>query len=101
MYRPVRPLPRCPSPTVRIDRISVGDIVKASIKGRGVYGEVREVTDGVVHFEPLTRAAGWRHASAHEIVGHWRKTRRELPRAAEEPETSSPREQLSLPGFHG
>jgi hypothetical protein len=89
-------------PLVRIDRIAVGDIVKASIKGRGVYGEVREVTDGVVHFEPLTRAAGWRHASAHEIVGHWRKTRRELPHAADEPGTSSPaREQLSLPGFHG
>lgn len=86
---------------MRIDRISAGDIVKASIKGRGVYGEVREVSAGVVHFEPLTRAAGWRHASAHEIVGHWRKTRRETPRPVEESAPPPPREQLSLPGFHG
>ena len=81
---------------MRIDRIAAGDIVKASIKGRSVYGEVREVTDGVVHFEPLTRAAGWRHASAHEIVAHWRKTRRET---AGDEAAPAPREQLALPGF--
>ena len=49
---------------MRVDRISAGDIVKASIKGRTVYGEVREVAGGVVHFLPLTHAAGWRHATA-------------------------------------
>ena len=83
---------------MRIDRIAAGDIVKASIKGRVVYGEVREVTDGVVHFEPLTRAAGWRHASAREITGHWRKARRD----AAGPGDSAPpaREQRSLPGFN-
>ncbi len=83
---------------MRIDRIAAGDIVKASIKGRSVYGEVREVSDGVVHFEPLTPAAGWRHASPHEIVAHWRKTRRESSEPGQAP---AAREQLSLPGFHG
>jgi hypothetical protein len=39
---------------VRIDRIAVGDIVKASIKPRVVYGEVRQIIDGVVHFRPLS-----------------------------------------------
>jgi hypothetical protein len=43
---------------MRLDRIAVGDIVKTSIKGRTVYGEVREVADGVVHFQPLSPAAG-------------------------------------------
>ena len=85
---------------MRVDRISAGDIVKASIKGRTVYGEVREVAGGVVHFLPLTHAAGWRHASAHEVVGHWRKTGRALPRDEPEPAVA-PREQLSLPGIHG
>jgi hypothetical protein len=85
---------------VRVDRISAGDIVKASIKGRTVYGEVREVAGGVVHFLPLTHAAGWRHASAHEIVGHWRKTRR--PHGSDDSKSAAaPREQLSLPGIHG
>jgi hypothetical protein len=85
---------------VRVDRIAAGDIVKASIKGRTVYGEVREVAGGVVHFLPLTHAAGWRHASAHEIVGHWRKTGRAHVREDSEPVAAS-REQLSLPGIHG
>ena len=85
---------------MRVDRISAGDIVKASIKGRTVYGEVREVAGGVVHFLPLTHAAGWRHASAHEIVGHWRKTGRAHAGDDSEP-AAAPREQLSLPGIHG
>ena len=81
-----------------LDRVAAGDIVKASIKGRVVYGEVREVTDGVVHFEPLTRAAGWRHASAREITGHWRKVRRDGTAPGE---SAAPAlEQRSLPGFH-
>lgn len=71
----------------------------AKIKGRTVYGEVREVADGVVRFDPLSPAAGWRHASAHEITGHWRKTGRATSSNDQEPEPP-PREQLSLPGIH-
>jgi hypothetical protein len=84
---------------VRLDRIAVGDIVKASIKGRTVYGEVREIADGVVRFDPLSPAAGWRHASAHEITGHWRKAGRATSAKDQEPDRP-PREQLSLPGIH-
>jgi hypothetical protein len=54
----------------------VGDLVLARIKGRSVYGEVLEITDGQVNFRPLCPAAGWRHATAREIMGHWRKTGR-------------------------
>jgi hypothetical protein len=61
---------------VRIDGIAVGDIVKASIGGRVMYGEVLEIRDRVVHFNPLSRGAGWRHATANQIVGHWRKAGR-------------------------
>jgi hypothetical protein len=71
--------------------------VKASIKGRVVYGEVLEVSDGVVRFYPLSPAAGWRHATAHEITGHWQKTR---TRAGKTVDPLASREQLLLSGFY-
>jgi hypothetical protein len=80
-----------------VDRIAVGDIVKASIKGRVVYGEVLEVTNGLVRFQPLSPAAGWRHATAHDITGHWQKTG---TRSGKATDTPAVREQLALPGFY-
>lgn len=50
--------------------------MKASIGGRMVYGEVLEICDRVVYFNPLSRGAGWRHATANQIVGHWRRAGR-------------------------
>jgi len=83
---------------MRLDRVAPGDVVKAAIKGRtGIWGEVTEVRDGTVYFRPLCPATGWRHASAHEIVGHWRRARR---RAGDDVEPSVALEQLSLPGVH-
>lgn len=81
---------------MRIDRIAAGDIVLAAVGGRRIYGEVTEVRDGVVYFRPISPAAGWRHASAHEIAAHWRKSGR---RSAVDDEAAPrpPREQLSLP----
>jgi hypothetical protein len=86
---------------VRIDRIAAGDVVKAAVKGRAVWGEVTEVKDGVVYFRPISPAAGWRHASAREIVGHWRKVGRRGLGPGDEPGVPDdpppvPREQLSL-----
>jgi hypothetical protein len=82
---------------VRIDGIAVGDIVRASIGGRVVYGEVLEIRDGVVHFVPISRASGWRHASAHQIVGHWRRAGRRGSTAAGDEGVIAPPEQLALP----
>ena len=87
---------------MRTDRIAVGDLVLAKIKGRSVYGEVLEITGGQVRFRPLCPAAGWNRASAREIVGHWRKAGRRGGQAdGDEDAPPSPlREQLSLPGVH-
>lgn len=87
---------------MRIERVAAGDIVLCSIGGRRIYGEVSEITDGVVHFRPLSTAAGWRHASAREVIGHWRRTGRprpstEVAMADDAREPGPPREQLSLP----
>ena len=81
---------------MRIDAIAVGDIVKASIGGRVVYGEVLEIRGSVVHFNPLSRAAGWRHATAAQIVGHWRKAGRRRAAGAEDERGVQPPEQLAL-----
>jgi hypothetical protein len=61
---------------MKLDRIALGDIVLCSIGGRRVYGEVREIDQGVVYFTPISANAGWRHAGPRQIIGHWRKTGR-------------------------
>ena len=82
---------------MRIDTIAVGDIVRASIGGRVVYGEVLEIRDGVVLFHPISRGSGWRHASAHQIVGHWRRAGRRRSGADPEDTVVPGPQQLSLP----
>ena len=86
---------------MRLDQIAVDDIVEARIKGRCVLGRVTEVTDGIVYFRPISPAAGWRHASAREIIAHWRKTGRRSAASEDDSEpVALPREQLSLPGAY-
>jgi hypothetical protein len=87
---------------MRLERVAVGDVIKARIKGRSLWGEVIEIKDGVVYFSPISPAAGWRHASAREIVGHWRKAGRRSAGGADDDDALAvvPREQLSLPGAH-
>jgi hypothetical protein len=81
---------------MRLDPIAVGDIIRASIGGRVVYGEVLEITEGVVHFNPISRGAGWRHASAHQIVGHWRRAGRRGATREDADAPAEPVQQLSL-----
>jgi hypothetical protein len=80
---------------VRLEGIAVGDIVKVSIGGRVVYGEVLETRDGTVHFVPISRAAGWRHATAAQVTGHWRRAGRRRT-GAEGESVAAPPDQLSL-----
>lgn len=61
---------------MRIDRITPQDLVKVRVKDRVIYGEVLDVTDGVVRFRPLCPAAGWHSATARQVVGHWRNVGR-------------------------
>ncbi len=82
---------------MRLEQVSTGDIVLAAIKGRtGIYGEVTEIKGGVVYFRPISPAAGWRHASAREIVAHWRKTGRRRGGGDGDEPVSRPPEQLAL-----
>ncbi len=81
---------------MRVDAIAVGDIVKASIGGRIVYGEVLEIRSGIVYFNPVSIGSGWRHASAHQIVSHWRRTGRRRAAGADEEAVVQPPQQLAL-----
>lgn len=81
---------------MRVHGIAVGDIVKASIGGRVVYGEVLEIRDGTVYFNPISRGSGWRHANAHQIVGHWRRAGRRGSGADAEGDVAPPPQQLAL-----
>jgi hypothetical protein len=81
---------------MRIDTIAVGDIVRASIGGRVVYGEVLEIRDGAVFFNPISRGSGWRHASAHQIVAHWRRAGRRRSASETDDGVVAGPEQLSL-----
>jgi len=83
---------------MRVSNLTVGDLVLVRVKGRSIYGEVEQVTDGIVHFRPLCPAAGWRHASAREVIGHWRKTGQRSDRDDDDTNAAAaiPKEQLSL-----
>jgi hypothetical protein len=83
-----------------LERIQPGDVIQAVIKGRtGIWGEVTEIKKGTVYFRQLCPAIGWRHASAREVVGHWRKARRRDGTVGDDnPGRFVPSEQLSLPG---
>jgi len=82
-----------------MERVAVGDVIRAWIKGRSLW--VTEVKDGIVYFSPISAAAGWRHATARVIIGHWRKTgRRGAGGEDDAAPTAVPREQLSLPEVH-
>jgi hypothetical protein len=81
---------------VRIDGIAGGDIVKASIGGRVVYGEVLEIRNGVVYFNPISRAAGWRHATSVQITAHWRRAGRRRAASDRDASVTQPPEQLAL-----
>ena len=86
---------------MKLASIHPDDLIEVNKGGRRMYGRVVEIRDGVVQFEPLCRGISYRHASAREIVRHWRKTGRRGPGPADEPEGDGPvpvpREQLSLP----
>ena len=75
-------------------------VVEVNKGGRRMFGKVIEIRDGVVQFEPLCRGISYRHASAREIIGHWRKTGRRGPGPADEPDVPErgvvPRAQLAL-----
>jgi hypothetical protein len=81
---------------MRLDGIAIGDIVKTSIGGRVAFGVVLEIRDRTVYFDPISRGSGWRHASAHQVVDHWRKSGRRRAAGDGDDGASQPPEQLAL-----
>lgn len=88
---------------MKLAHIHPGDLVEVNKGGRRMYGQVLEIRNGVVQFEPLCRGVSYRHASAREIICHWRRTGRRGTAPTGEPGEPEPpavsRAQLSL-GIH-
>ena len=61
---------------MKLAAVGPRDLVLVSKGGRRFYAEVVGISDGVVRLEPIQRGVSYRHASAREIVDHWRHARR-------------------------
>ena len=48
------------------------DVVEVDIKGRRFRADVEAVDGSVLRIRPLSRNVSYRHASARQIVRHWR-----------------------------
>jgi len=88
---------------LKLAAIGVGDLVLVSKGGRRFHARVVEVSSGVVRFQPIERGVSYRHASARELIDHWRHARRRRapgePTLEEQaPPALAPKEQLSLAG---
>ena len=87
---------------MKLAAIGVGDVVLISKGGRRFHARVLEVSRGTVRFDPIERGISYRHASARELVDHWRHARRRRqpgePEVQEAPPPLAPKEQLSLVG---
>jgi len=85
---------------MKLAQIHPGDLIEVDKRGRRVFARVIEISDAVVQFEPLCPGISYRHASAREIVAHWRKAGRRAVRPSDEPQVppaaSDPQEQLAL-----
>ncbi len=88
---------------MKLASIGPGDVVLVSKGGRRFYAKVVGVSKGVVRVEPIERGISYRHASARELVDHWRHARRrrqpgEQSMEEQAPLARAPKEQLSLAG---
>ena len=91
---------------MKLASMACGDLVLVSKGGRRLHARVLEVWHGTARFEPIERGISYRHASARELVDHWRHTRRrrgpwEPSLEDEAPPPLPPKEQLSLAGKIG
>lgn len=87
---------------MKLAAIDKGNLVLISKGGRRFHARVLEVARGTVRFEPIERGISYRHASARELVDHWRHARRRRRPGEAEPQEAPPalppKEQLSLAG---
>ena len=86
---------------MKLAAIDAGDLVEVSKGGRRFFAKVTAVEAGVVRFEPIARGVSYRHASAREVIDHWRHARRRRREGEPDdagPPPAQPKAQLSLAG---
>lgn len=66
-------------PTMRLDGIDPGDIVRVSVRGRMFHAVVRGAVPGGLKVDPIERGITYRQVKARDVLEHWAKRGR--PRA--------------------
>jgi len=59
---------------MKLTSVHEGDIVEVAIKGRRFLAHVKGKDATGLAISPIGRET-WRHATAREVVGHWRRSR--------------------------
>jgi hypothetical protein len=60
---------------MKLAGIHPDDIVRCNIEGRVFHAFVTErPRAGEVRVRPLERGISWRHATARQVVAHWRRS---------------------------
>lgn len=70
---------------VNLTSVREGDIVEVDIKGRRFFARVDDKDQTGVCIKPITAGITWRHATARQVIGHYRRSKQsQRPRAEEE-----------------
>lgn len=59
---------------MKLGPVHEGDIVEVDIQGRRFLARVKGKDQTGVCIQPIGRET-WRHATAREVIGHWRRSR--------------------------
>jgi hypothetical protein len=59
-----------------LKNVNRDDVVEVDIKGRRFRADVVDVDGSALRIRPLSRNISYRHASARQVVRHWRLTGR-------------------------
>lgn len=61
---------------MRLGSVKAGDIVEVDVRGLQFLALVEAVEAGKVLIKPLCRGVSYGSASARQVRGHWRRSRR-------------------------
>ncbi len=61
---------------MNISTVKPGDLVRVDVNGWTFIAEVTEKRPRELAIEPIGSKATYRSATARQVVGHWRKSRR-------------------------
>lgn len=69
---------------MRLQSVTKGDIVRCDVGGRQFYASVRlKLKAGLLAVTPIEPNVSFTRVTAHQVIGHWRRTQATAQREAE------------------